>query len=834
MLRNYLIVALRSLGRNRSYAFINVFGLATGFAACLLIANHVRYERSYDAWLPDSERLYQVQTESRGPGQPASRSQNSPFPVREALPAGFPQIEAMTVMSTGQTVLTRGGRPEFVDAATVDPAFFQVFALEFLRGSADRALPDTNSIVVTESEAIRQFGTVEAVGRRMTLGAGPGVRDYLVTGVLRDLPRNTSLRLAILFRHDPARFDAMPAAYRGWRAMDQQHYVKLRAGADVAAINAALPAWERRTIPPELLDGRPYPTADALALSLAPVTGLHLGDVQQDALRPGGDPRTLATFAIVALLTLGMAVMNFVNLTTARATQRAREVAMRRVLGASRGQLIAQFSVESLLLTSVSMLLALSAVELATPWVGGWIGADLQATYLGERGMLVPAAVLFLATALAGGLYPAFYLSRFRPATVLRAARPSAETPGSGRFRTFLVVFQFAIVIGLIVCTSVIWSQTRFVQTIDPGYRRDGLIQIDAAWRFAGDSAEYAAARREMLAIPGVVATARTNLGIAATNRDAQPVRVPGAPADLSIGFYGADTDLFGTMDMPMLAGRIFADRFANDRIIRPENVEGGETPENVARLRARGLNIVVNRSAARLLGFATPQAAVGRPVNVGVEELGLVPATIVGVVGDTRIRTARDAIEPIVYGYDPERSSHVVVRYAGARPAEVMAGLERVWRRFEPELPFQGRFAEDIVAEVYAADRARGALFAGFSLLAIVIACLGLYGLAAFAAERRTKEIGIRKVLGATVRHIVQLLAWQFSKPVVLANLIAWPVAWWAMRDWLNTFDARIDLGLMPFAVAGLIALAIAIGTIAGHAVKVARTNPIQALRYE
>jgi putative ABC transport system permease protein len=284
-------------------------------------------------------------------------------------------------------------------------------------------------------------------------------------------------------------------------------------------------------------------------------------------------------------------------------------------------------------------------------------------------------------------------------------------------------------------------------------------------------------------------------------------------------------------MEMRLLAGRTFSDAQGSDRIVRPDDKA---SPERVAELKARAINVVVNRNAARLLGFATPEAAVGKPVKVGVEGLDLVPATIAGVVEDTRIRTARDAIEPIVYGYDPERTFQVVVRYAAARPAQVMDGIEGVWRKFEPEIPFQGRFAEDIVREVYAADLARGALFGGFSLLAVAIACLGLYSLAAFATERRTKEIGIRKVVGARVRDIVRLLVWQFSKPVVLANLIAWPVAWWAMRDWLNTFDVRIPLGIGPFAFAGILAFVIAVATVAGQSFRVARMNPIHALRYE
>ncbi|MEP9359858.1 FtsX-like permease family protein [Sphingomonas sp. KR3-1] len=832
MWRNYLLIALRLLARNRVYAAINIGGLALGLAGCLLILNYIGYERSYDRWLPGGEGVYQLQSTWHATGQPIARSQNSPYPVHDTFAAGFPQIEALSVMSSGQTVTTRGGQAIFLDSTTVDPSFFQVFRLPFVAGSAETALPNMNSIVLTETEARREFGRTDVAGRLMTLGAGTGKVDFRVTGVLKDLPKNSSIRLGVIFRYNPANDAGLPPAFRGWGAMNQAHYVRLRAGADVAAINAALPAWEKRAIPPTLVDGRLRSKADILDLKLVPIADVHLGTAQESALVPGGDPRTLATFAIVALLVLGMAAMNFVNLSTARATQRAREVALRKVLGATRGQLIGQFLGESLLMAGAAMLLALALVELATPWLAAWIDADLTVRYLGAGGMLLPAIGLFLATGLLGGLYPAFYLSRFQPAEVLRANKSAAETAGSGRLRSALVVLQFAIAIGLIASTAVIWSQTRYVQTVDPGYRRDGLIQIDNAWRFAGDNGEYEAARRELLAVPGVVAAGRTSLGVATQNRNILAVRAPGAPESLSMGVYGVDAELFRTLDMRLLAGRFLGDQRANDAMPRAKDGIPAEAAQ--AALVQRGVNIVVNRNAAAMLGFASPQAAIGKTVKVGVDGAAMVSSTIVGVVEDTRFRTARDPVEPLVYTNDSDKTATVLVRYAAARPGEVLAGLGKVWRKFEPEIPFEARFAEDIVAQVYAADRARGTLFAGFAGLAVLIACLGLYSLAAFATERRTKEIGIRKVLGAKVRDIVRLLAWQFSKPVVLANLVAWPVAWWAMRDWLNGFDTRIALTPTPFALAGALALGIALATVSGHAFRAARANPIHALRYE
>jgi putative ABC transport system permease protein len=813
MWRNYLIVMVRRLARDRFYAAITIGGLALGLAGCLLILTYVNYERSYDRWIPDSGRIYQVQETIRPPAMAVVHSQASSFPLYEALPVGFPQIEAITSVESGKTVVEHDGQPMFLEATTVAPEFFRVFALPFVQGSAATALPDVNSIVLTESEAIRQFGTRFALGRRLSLGAGPGKRDYRVSGVLRDLPRNTSLSIGIVFRRD---LNQIPPGMRGW-GNGALHYVKLRPGAAAAAINAAFPAWRKKAIPTMVIDGKPV-----LDFALVPVADVHLGIAQDRALRPGGDPRALATFMVVALLTLGMAVLNFVNLATARATQRAREVALRKVLGARRSQLITQFLAENMLITAAAMLIALAIAEVATPWIGHLLGADLRFAYFGAGGMLLPALALLAATSLAASLYPAIALSRVRPAAVLRVNRGAAETAGGGRLRTLLVVVQFAIAIGLIASTAIIWSQTRFVERVDPGYRRDGLVWIANAWRFSQGS-EYETARRTMLAIPGVTGVGRTALQLGASDSTAWLMRAAGATQYVTMTYYGVDADFLQTMGIKLLGGRQLGDRFAADRIT-------GAPGDLVS----RGINVVLNRSAAAKLGYRAPRAAVGRTMQIAIDGWAKVPATIVGVVEDSRFGTAREAMKPIVYAYDPARTNQVLVRYAAARPREVMAALNNVWRRFEPEIPFEARFVDDVVYELYAADRARTILFAGFSLLAILIACLGLYSLAAFTAERRTKEIGIRKVFGARVRDIVKLLAWQFSKPVVIANLIAWPVAWWAMRDWLNTFDARIDLTPGPFVLAGLIAFGIAVGTIAGHAVRVARLNPIHALRYE
>jgi putative ABC transport system permease protein len=831
MWRNYLTVGLRALARHKSYAFINIFGLALGLAACLLILLYVRYETSYDKWLPGSDRIFQVQATWHETGQPITPNQASPLPLRDTIAGGFPGIEAVTIVYPGRLATIRDGQPVYVDAVSVDPSFFDIFRLEFVRGSARTALPNVTSVVLTESEAIKQFGTLDVLGRTITEGSGEQRTDYKVTGVIRDLPRNSHMALATIFRFDPSAFDDVPETFKSWGAMGQYHYVKLRPDVDAARINAALPAWEKKVIPAETVDGRTSSRADIMDLKLVNVADIHLGEAQLTAMTPGNDARTVTTFSIVALLILAMACINFINLSTARAGQRAREVALRKVLGASRRQLIVQFIGESLLLASLAMLIALTLVELATPYLAAYLDMGLRIEYFGANGFLLPALGLILLVGAVGGIYPAFHLSRFQPASVLKANQSASETRGSGRLRTALVVTQFAISIGLIVCTAVVWSQTRFVQTVDPGFEREGLIQVRGGWRLA-EGGNYEAFRSELKRAPNIVGVARTNLGVAATNKTIIGVMPSGSTELTEMGFYRVDPDFFPTMGMRLLAGRLLDERHAKDMIVRPP--EAAAAAAAGPPLAQRGLNIVVNRRAAKQLGFADPAAALGKQARVGVDGGDPVPSTIVGVVEDTRIRTARDEVEPLIFSYDPTRTSLIVVRYRGAVPSKAMEEVRRAWNRFLPDAPFEGAFAEDLIAEQYERERARTAIFAGFSIFAILIACLGLFGMAAFTTERRTKEIGIRKVVGARIRDIVRLLAWQFSKPVILANLIAWPIAWWAMRDWLNGFDARIALGPGPFVMAGLIALAIAVGTVAGHAFRVARLNPIHALRYE
>jgi putative ABC transport system permease protein len=830
MWRNYLTVAVRALARHKVYAFINIFGLALGLAACLLILLYVRYETSYDRALPDAERVYQVQTLYTDPETGnRTRQEGTEGVIVESLAKDFPQIEAIARAEGDRPVLLERGEAQYADVLNADPSFFQILQVPFVAGDPKSALSEADSLVVSRSEAVKRFGTVNAVGRTVT-GIRRGEKyDMRVTGVFEDFPRNSHLGFTLV-----SRIREEDKKGCGWGCINGVVYLKLRPGADAEEVNRQLPAWELRNIPRSNVAGQMVGEGDAFDWRLVRLADVHLSGAEafwDD--RPENDGRTIATFAIIALLILGMACVNFVNLATARAGQRAREVALRKVLGASRRQLILQFLGESLLITGVAMLIALAIAELVLPWLALFLHADLKIGYWGADGILASAVALLLVVGIAGGLYPALYLSRYQPGSVLRANRSAAEPAGSGRLRNLLVVAQFAVSIGLIVCTFVVYGQTRFAQTADPGYRREGLIQATNLNRAAIIPLTETMIR-EVAKVPGVTAATAANIRVASRQTINLRIEVPGRTKSLTIGWYSVHPSFFDTMGIGLLAGRKLSRQYAGDNAYTPwETDEAAAAGQRI--LAQRGINVVVSALAAKQMGFATPADAIGKPVRARAfaKEIGTLPVTIVGVVADSRFRSTRDPVEPIIYSDDGIYSS-LIVRYDSTDPQAVRSGIERVWARLAPDVPFDGDFADAQLADLYLADQARGTTFAGFALLAIVIACLGLFGLAAFTAERRTKEIGIRKVFGARIRDIVRLLAWQFSKPVVLANLVAWPVAWWVMRDWLNGFDARIDLGPGPFLMAGLLALAIALGTIAGHAVKVARLNPIHALRYE
>jgi putative ABC transport system permease protein len=834
MLQNYLTVSLRVLGANRVFAALNILGLAIGMAACILLLLFVRYETSYDQWLPGHRNVHQVQSFFHDPANGRdSAMQMSAYVVGRSLAKDFSEIERVAYVGRGKPVVLQDGVASTADVLMADPAFLDIVRLPLLRGDRASVFRDVHSVLLSASEAEKRFPGRDPIGRTLSMVRNGKTIDYRITGVIADLPKNSHLAVTMLVPYSMADTAQPPEFYTrfGWNA--GYNYVQLKEGTSAAAINARMAAWKARNIPKLNFGGTIVSEGDDTDWRLTPVADIHLGEASGAGLTPGNDAKSITTFALVAILILAMACINFTNLATARAGQRAREVALRKVMGASRRQLIVQFLGESLIIAAIAMLVALAIAELTLPLLSDFLAADLALHYLGPDGILLPVIALVILVGVLAGLYPALVLSRFDPAPVLKSNRSGTDTQGSGRLRSALVVVQFAISIGLVICTAVVAAQTIYARSADAGYDRAGLLQVTGIGRRqiepVADQLVDAIAR-----IPGVAAVGRTTIAVNTDSRINTVARVDGNPKPISIGNYNVDTGFFDAMGMKLLAGRGFnrANPRDDTRVAHAETASDAE----IQALVERGSNAVLSVEALKKLGFKSPQDAVGKTIRAALvdEKFGLVPVTIIGVVPDLRFRSVRDPYEPLMFVYDRSYLSEMVVRMKAGEAGRVADEVEAVWKRYAPQVPFEAAFADDIVRKQYDADEARATIFAAFAGLAIIVACLGLYGLAAFTAERRTREIGIRKVLGAHDRDIVRLLVWQFSQPVLIANIIAWPVAWWLMRDWLDGFDARIDLGLHWFLGAGLLAALIAGVTIIGHALKVARQSPALALRHE
>ncbi|HMI40656.1 MAG TPA: FtsX-like permease family protein [Sphingomicrobium sp.] len=830
MWRNYLTVGIRSLVKSRTYSIINIAGLAIGMAACLMILLFIRYEQSYDKWLPDVASTYQLQAWYAHPkdGDPAYL-QMSAYVTKERIKKDFAQVQSAVYVQDNEPVFLKDGQATATkNWLFTDDDFLKTVSLPLAAGTT---LTAPQTAVITQGEAIKRYGTDQVVGRTLTIISRGIKRDFRITGVLKNVPKNSSLKVDALLRLDFNAFYAeAPDFLTCWGCQSGWVFAKLRPGSDVSQLEAQMPAWEKRNIPDEINGNLRSNAGDEQDWHFVNLKDIHLGTAQDSSMTPGNDRRSIATFAIIALLILGMAVVNFTNLATARASQRAREVALRKVLGANRKQLIVQFISESVLISTVSMLLALALVELLVKPFAAFLESDISLSYFGADGVLLPAVALALFVGVISGLYPAFFLSRFQPAQVLKANRSAAETPGSGRLRTALVVLQFAVSIGLIICTAVIYGQTVFARSVDPGYKRDHILQLDEL----GRAQLFPKAQMivdQMKRVPGVQAAALTDIGVNTNNQNNTYIIPPGGNRQVLIGQYSVSDGFLDAMGLTLKAGRWFDPNRPMDDMTSPYPPQ----PEVDKATAQRGVNVVLNEYAVRKLGFKSPQDAIGKVVRGELlsDEAGQMNINIIGVVGDSRFRSVRTEIDTIMFRKVTAGPGWMMIRYRGD-PATVRAAVERQWKQITNEVPFNAKFSEDIMADVYKAEDARAKIFAAFAILAVIIGCLGLFGLAAFTAERRTKEIGIRKVLGARTLDIVRLLVWQFSRPVLIANVLAWPVAWWLMRDWLNKFDATITLGPIPFLGAAAVALIIAVATVSAHAIRVARANPIHALRYE
>lgn len=834
MFSNYILIAWRNITKKPLFSAINIIGLAIGLMSCILIMLFVRSESGYDTWITDSDRVVRLHTAYHNPGRPSFltvRSAGMVMPAVRDFMAN--EVEVGARLFSMNTTIRKDGEGFDDDVLIGEEYFFELFDLPLAHGSLEKSFSKPNDLLVTEETAIRYFGRTDVVGETLTLCCVAGRPiELAISGVLKDLPENTHLDISMLVYMDVQLFSTFDGLLNTWNSVNVYSYFKLREGVSLAHAQSRLDYWLNNESPYAenakdaggVMGDRKV--TDSVQLRFMPLEKLHL-HAHKHAGNIGdfselGNDRMVFTFSLVALLILLIACINFMNLSTARAGLRAREVAMRKVLGASRGQVAVQFLVEAICLVFIALLLALVGVEVALPFYNQVLDKTIVFDLFLSPDLLLSLAGIVLVVGLGAGSYPALVLSRYMPGRVLKASK-SSDSGGSAKLRSVLVVGQFAISIGLLISTSVVYLQTQHANNMDLGYTSDNKLVLDVG--SARDNRD--ALKSQLEAIADVTGVSYSSEAPSQDNENNTNFTRPGydnkEPVTALLNYYSMGNGFFDDYQVTPIAGRFFNQANSSDVFTSGNEENWGKG------------SIVLNQSAVTKLGFDTPESAIGAVIHSNYGS-GMSELRVVGVIPDIYFRSVKFDIRPSVYLLDPNRFRVATISYASNNDKAVREAVEQVWRDVVPLEPVNVRYLNDMLERQYQQENAQMKLLSAFAILAIAVACLGLYGLAAFSAERRTKEIGIRKVMGAEVSDIVKLLVWQFTQPVAIANVIAWPAAVWLMLSWLQQFPYRIDIyWLIPICIgAGVISVLIAWLTVGGNAARVARCAPISALRHE
>jgi putative ABC transport system permease protein len=824
---HYLLAFYRSMTRHRLYAALNVFGLAVGIAVFLVLWLDVRFQTSFERWIPDARSIYLVRSIWHGEYSAYGAHDASMGATLDELQGDYPQLVGTRIWYQSATV-RQGAQAtsELVDV--VDPSFFKVFDLPLAAGDKAGLLGAPDEVVLTQEKAKTYFGATNPIGKHLTLVFLGAPHSYRVSGVLKDLPRNTDQKFDFLVPLTPQMVADQPV-WRHWGLEMVATYLRFERPAEANALNANLESFVDRHGSHDLT---PPPPHRQMTLRADPLVSLHLSDPK--------DAMVVGALGAVGLLTLLLAGVNYVNLATARAGMRAREVALRKVMGATARSLVGQFMGEALGTALLAALIGLGLCELALPLINATGGLQLRIDYLHADSIFIPVVMLVIVVGLSAGVYPALVLSRFQPAGVLASARSPGGGRAGSRVREALVLIQFAIAIAFTIATGVIVSQTNYLRHADLGYKRDGLILVTNVSVSEVTGAQRAALLDAWRSLPGVVSVTSGDFGPGATGYNrSENVKRPGVAGEgPALAFVTTNRDFFQTYGARLKAGRFLDRNYGSDDppqpLVPPAITSASPSLASAGPVPVR--NIVINSYAAQTLGFRTASEAIGKSVVMKKDEGGLTPLNIVGVIDNIRFQSPHTILPPTIYYLRTADFEEAVagIRYAGADPRMVMSRVKQEWGRIVPSVPFRARTAEESLQRYYRADDQNGRLFSLGAVLAVAIGSVGLYGLASFTTARRVREIGLRKTLGASTSDILRLLIGQFLRPVLLANLIAWPLAWLAMRNWLSSFDQTIKLGPAYFLAATALTLLIAMATVAGQAFAVARSEPAKALRHE
>ena len=808
MIKNYLRITLRNMGRHKGFTFINVIGLATGMAAFVLIVLFIQHERSFDAHNEHRDDVYRMTLDAAVAGQEILTT-SSPAVMAGQFLADFPEVVAATRIDqfSGENLFSVGDNSWYETCFfQADSSFFDLFTVTFLQGNPATALNRPGTIVISESVAEKAFPSGNALGK--TLRHDNRV-DYEITGVYQDFPVTSHFRPSLIGSfltnsrwNDPE-----------WLDNSFQTYLRLAAGTPPESLEAKFPEFIRTYVGPriELMTGTSYDEALQSGFrydwKLERLADIYLYSKAQDQLAPTGDARYMTILAVIGLFILLIACINFMNLSTARATGRAREVGIRKTLGSDRGQLVRQFLGESITLSLIAMIGAVLLIVAVLPVFAGMTGAELTP----GPGLALLVLGVSLSTGLLAGLYPAFVLSGFRPALVLKGSFASSRK--GTWLRSSLVVFQFAISVALLVGTTVVYKQLQFIQNRDLGFDIEQVVVLPIETSRALD--DFETFRSRALAQPGVVSVASAGIlpGPNRIHNNTGFRKDGGAEGDIFLAGLGeVSADYQETLGLRVIAGRDFSDAFGTDSAAA-----------------------FINRSTAQAMGF-TPEEAVGKKLY----RLGGMPdgsdraMEIIGVWEDANFESLHSGVRPIVLGNWSQYQRYLPVRVRQESLNTTLKDLEDIWTAWEPGYPFRYWFLDTDYQQFYAQEQRLGSLYTMFTVLAVMIACLGLFGLASFVTVLRRKEIGVRKVMGASVPGIVALLSREFTVLVLVSCAIGMPVAWYAMHQWLQGFAYATEIGIGVFLFAGSVALLIAWLTVSWQSIRAAVTDPVKSLRYE
>jgi putative ABC transport system permease protein len=808
MLKNYLKIALRNLLKYKVYSFLNIAGLAIGLACCALIMMYVRDELSYDRFHQNADRIYRVILDA-GIGGTFVRTATTPAPMAATLVLEFPEVATATRFWQNQRVLISHGDKRFYEEFNwTDSTVFSVFSLPLVQGDSKTALAQPNTLVISEALAQKYFGNENPLGKVLRYDNRV---DYKVTGVMKSIPSQSHFRFDLL----GSMLTLPEDESLRWVSNSFYTYILMQPGASPAQLEAKFPALIRKYVAPQIEQalGKSFDEAIAAGAKweydLQALPDIYLHSNTQHELGVTSDVKYVYILTAIAVFVLLIACINFMNLATARSANRAKEVGMRKVLGSFRGQLVKQFLSESVLLAFIALVIALAAIDLLLPLFNNLAGKKLVLGGSTNAIFFLGLLGVTLVVGLLAGMYPAFVLSGFQPVAVLKGSlRAGAKNP---RLRSALVVAQFAISIILLIGTGVVFQQLEYMRSKRMGFNQEQLVVLPIETRAAQQ--RYESFRQELRGNPNVVAVAASDVVPGRFEGD-DAFRPEGAPQEVAYPLerLRVSHDFLTTLEMEVVTGRGFSRDFVTDT----------------------SQAVMINETAARRMGMTAENAVGRRLIEIGVTTEESVARTIIGVVKDFHFESMHREIKPVVIFMQADRLWRISVRIRPENIPATIAFLQEKWQAFEPGYPWRYFFLDEDFGRLFQNEERQAKIFGNFTILAIAIACLGLFGLASFIAEQRTKEIGVRKVLGSSVQGIVLLLSTDFTKLVGIAFLVAAPVAYFVMKHWLQDFAYRTDLHPIIFLLAGLLALLIAWLTVGYQAIKAALTNPVEALRYE